>query len=287
MERSSKYCPRTCFLTSKADWRHSLSEMSATGGQSAFNPAGAAYGTGYCDAQCPVQNWINGVANINNTYGACCNEMDLWEANSAATAFTPHPCNVTGLYECEGLLCGPGNNRYTGVCDEDGCGFNAYKNGAPNFYGKGANMTVDTNKKFTVVTQFITTDNTTTGALKEIRRIYVQNGKVIQNSKVNLPGRAAVNSEDDTYCSAAKFHQQGAMAGMGGAIGRGMVLIFSIWDDASGGMLWLDGNSGTTPADANGPCPATLLNEADLMAQHSDASVTFSNVKSGELGSTF
>jgi len=123
--------------------------------------------------------------------------------------------------------------------------------------------------------------------LKEIRRVYVQNGKVIQNSLVNVAGQAAVNSEDDTYCSAAKFHSQGAMAGMGNAIKRGMVLIFSIWDDASGGMLWLDGNPGTTAASANGPCPATFLNEADLMAAHGDASVTFSNIKSGELGSTF
>jgi cellulose 1,4-beta-cellobiosidase len=37
-----------------------LSEMEAKGGANANNPAGAAYGTGYCDAQCPVNNFING-----------------------------------------------------------------------------------------------------------------------------------------------------------------------------------------------------------------------------------
>lgn len=37
-----------------------LSEMSATGGHSDLNPAGAAYGTGYCDAQCPTPAFING-----------------------------------------------------------------------------------------------------------------------------------------------------------------------------------------------------------------------------------
>jgi len=37
-----------------------FSEMSATGGRSALNPAGATYGTGYCDAQCPSPAFING-----------------------------------------------------------------------------------------------------------------------------------------------------------------------------------------------------------------------------------
>ncbi len=38
-----------------------LSEMNATGGRGSLNPAGAAYGTGYCDAQCPKLNFIDGV----------------------------------------------------------------------------------------------------------------------------------------------------------------------------------------------------------------------------------
>ncbi len=37
-----------------------LSEMSASGGRSDLNPAGATYGTGYCDAQCPSSTFING-----------------------------------------------------------------------------------------------------------------------------------------------------------------------------------------------------------------------------------
>ncbi len=42
-----------------------LSEMSAAG--SAALGAGAAYGTGCCDAlNCPKSAWINGVANIND-----------------------------------------------------------------------------------------------------------------------------------------------------------------------------------------------------------------------------
>jgi cellulose 1,4-beta-cellobiosidase len=48
--------------------------------------------------------FINGEANLeewNTTTamgkkGTCCAEMDIWEANSMASAFTLHPCNVTG-----------------------------------------------------------------------------------------------------------------------------------------------------------------------------------------------
>jgi cellulose 1,4-beta-cellobiosidase len=37
-----------------------FSEMHANGGKSELNPAGANYGTGYCDAQCPTSEFING-----------------------------------------------------------------------------------------------------------------------------------------------------------------------------------------------------------------------------------
>jgi cellulase len=68
-----------------------LSQMEATGGRSQYNPGGANYGSGYCDAQCFIDTWVNGTLNA-YSQGACCNEMDLWEANANATALTPHPC---------------------------------------------------------------------------------------------------------------------------------------------------------------------------------------------------
>ena len=39
-------------------------------------------------------------------WGACCAEMDIWEANSRATAYTPHPCSIVGPYTCDGVECG-------------------------------------------------------------------------------------------------------------------------------------------------------------------------------------
>jgi len=137
-----------------------LSEMAADG------RGNAAAGTGYCDAQCQ---------------GYCCNEMDILEANSRATAMTGHPCN--------------GNN-----CDKGGCGYNPYASGQRNFWGPG--MTVDTSKRFTVVTQF----NANGGKLSSITRKYIQNGRQTNSGSITSCG-----SEGST----------GGLTGMGAALGRG------------------------------------------------------------------
>lgn len=48
-----------------------LSEMEADGGLSDLNTGGAAYGTGYCDAQCYVAPFVNGVvSSLPRTLGA-------------------------------------------------------------------------------------------------------------------------------------------------------------------------------------------------------------------------
>ncbi|KAJ5740758.1 hypothetical protein N7493_000630 [Penicillium malachiteum] len=250
-----------------------LAEMEESGGRGALNPAGAQYGTGYCDAQCSDDPWINGVANIAGK-GSCCNEMDLWEANARATALTPHACNITGLYECTGNLCGN-----SGVCDESGCGFNPYALGDTQFYGY--REVVDTTRVFTVVTQFITDDHTPQGSLTEIRRLYVQDGKVIQNAVVDFDG-TEMDSITNEYCSesASYFTSMGGLKQVGKAIGRGMVLIFSIWNDSGAYMNWLD--SGTS-----GPCNSTQGNPTIIEAKYPGTSVTFSNIRSGDIGSTY
>jgi cellulose 1,4-beta-cellobiosidase len=58
--------------------------------------------------------------------------MDIWEANSISTAYTPHPCKGQGLTECtDAASCGDGDSRYTGVCDKDGCDFNVSTSQTP------------------------------------------------------------------------------------------------------------------------------------------------------------
>ena len=250
-----------------------LSEMSRSGGRSDLNPAGAQYGTGYCDAQCPTTPFIDGVANV-EANGACCNEMDLWEANALSTGYTPHVCNISRLYECSGDECGS-----EGVCDKSGCGFNPYALGDHEYYGY--RKVVDTSKRFTVVTQFVADDGSEGGSLGQIRRLYVQDGKVIQNTVVEASG-TDIDSLTDAYCSksASSFQQLGGLKQMGKALSRGMVLIFSIWTDSGAFMNWLDsGNAG--------PCNGTEGNPKLIQAQHPGTSVTFSNIRWGDIGSTY
>ncbi|KAJ7095910.1 cellulase [Mycena belliarum] len=286
-----------------------LTEMDADGGMSKFpsNKAGARYGTGYCDAQCPHDlKFINGQANVLNwtpsatdansgagMFGTCCNEMDIWEANPNAAAFTPHSCSVVGQTRCSGVDCGDGDERSEGVCDKDGCDFNSFRMGVKNFLGPG--LTVDTNLPITVVTQFIASS----GTLTEIRRLYVQNGKVIQNSNATLPGVTG-NSVSDSFCNAQKaatgdpntFESRGGLKTMGAALQKGMVLAMSLWDDHAAGMLWLDSNfplnaSATAPGVARGPCSATSGDPKTVESTQGNAFVVFSNIKTGPIGSTF
>ncbi|KIO32106.1 glycoside hydrolase family 7 protein [Tulasnella calospora MUT 4182] len=286
-----------------------FSEMDADGGMAKYstNKAGAKYGTGYCDSQCPRDlKFIAGQANNvgwtgsstnsgTGNMGSCCNEMDIWEANSISAAYTPHPCDPTGPYKCTGAECGY-PSRYSGVCDPDGCDFNSYRQGDHDFYGPG--KTVDTTKKFTVVTQFITDNGTATGNLSEIRRLYVQNGVVIANSVNKIAGIPAVNSITQAYCDAQKsvfgdttsFQNHGGLTAMGKSLGRGGVLVLSVWDDYAVNMLWLDS---TYPTDCTkegcfrGTCATTSGVPSDVEVSAASAQVTYSNIKVGDIGSTY
>ncbi len=208
--------------------------------------------------------------------------MDVWEANNAATQMTPHTCSSSGSVLCSGSACGNTN----GVCDKDGCGINPFASGAKSFYGAG--KTVDTTRPFTVVTQFISDNNSTTGNLVTIRRIYVQNGRMIesaptQNGSVSSLA-AGVGTITEDFCAArgnstSDFVRLGGLRGMGESLARGMVLIFSIWDAPGDFMTWLDSGS-------SGPCSATQGDPRVIMMNNSNAAVTFSNIRWGDIGST-
>merc|ERR1719410_2846359 len=281
-----------------------FSEMPADGDKSSTNTAGAAYGTGYCDAQCPADvKFISGEANSEGwgasgtgtkkgKFGSCCPEMDLWEANKKATAFTAHPCAVDQLYRCEGAECKT-------ICDMPGCDFNSYRMGAHSFYGPGRQFEVNTLKPFTIVTQFITADGTDTGDLSEIRRFYIQDGKRIENSKATLDGLQNQSSLSDSSCALDKrvFGETdttgrfGGMKQMGDAIGRGMTLVLSLWDDGESNMHWLDSKDPVwanpqKPGVLRGPCAIDVGNPNFVRSHYSSAFVDYYNFKYGELGST-
>ena len=97
------------------------------------------------------------------------------EANAYSEALTLHPCNKPGLFRCQGADCSVDGQ----ICDKVGCDINPYKLGNHNFYGKGSQFTINTEKPFTIITQFITNDGTDHGDLIEIKRIWQQDGKTI------------------------------------------------------------------------------------------------------------
>ncbi|KAJ5584798.1 uncharacterized protein N7459_004598 [Penicillium hispanicum] len=288
--------------------------MDSDGGTSRYpkNKAGAKYGTGYCDSQCPrdlkfingqanSDGWVPSTNNVNTgtgNHGSCCAELDIWEANSISTAVTPHPCDTPTQIMCDGNDCGGtySTTRYAGTCDPDGCDFNPYRMGNTTFYGP--DMIIDTSSPLTVVTQFITDDGTSSGTLTEIKRFYVQNGVVVPNSESNISGVSG-NSITTDFCTAQKtafgdndtFSAHGGLSGMSSALADGMVLVMSLWDDYSANMLWLDStypatDSSSTPGAARGTCSTSSGVPATVEADSPNSYVIYSSIKLGPLGST-
>ena len=222
--------------------------------------------------------------------------MDIWEANSRSFHVAPHTCNQTGLYLCEGVEC-----EYEGVCDKNGCAWNPYRVNITNYYGNSDQFKVDTRRPFTVITQFPAGAD---GKLKEIRRMYVQEGKLVESYTVEAAGLPKVNALNDEFCiatGAERYLDLGGTGGMGDALTRGMVLVgftsptlfahgsvadhllykaMSIWWSEGDNMQWLDGG-------AAGPCNATEGNPSNVVKVQPEPEVTFSNMRWGEIGSTF
>ena len=224
-----------------------LVQMDQDGGmrRNPRNQAGAAYGTGYCDAQCPKDQFTGS--------RACCMEMDLWEANKISTAFTAHACSAEGV-------------NANASCASIGCSYNTYALGNHGYYGPGSGFTVDSTKPMTVVTQFVTHDNTPSGNLVRINRFYVQNGRAIKN--------AAFSGRD--FLSDAQCREGGLnLEQLGKSLRSGMALSFSLW---TGDMTWLDsGNSGT--------CSPNDEQYAKVIT-HKDAFMSVGNIRVGDIGTT-
>jgi len=286
-----------------------FSEMEKTGNKGATNQAGAPYGTGYCDGQCARDlKWVNGKANsegwtpntddpYNNSgegdMGACCAEMDLWEANKIATAFTPHPAANPGLTVCmKDEECGrQDGDRFISPTDRDGCDLNAWRMGDQTFYGPGSQFQINTLQPFQVVTRF----HAPNGPLIGIEQFYVQNGMPVHHPNYGPLG--GKNLETDETCQAQKtafndrnrFAEMGGMKVMGEALDRGMVLVISMWDDIAVSMNWLDsymGDDSSAPGALRGPCDPADGEPETLREAHPDSAYTVTNIKWGDFGTT-
>lgn len=285
--------------------------MPLDGGTALYGSAGAAYGMGYADSQCPRdlkfiagkpnrEGWTpdqrdpNQNTGIGNR-GSCGAEIDIFEGNSISTAFTLHPCLSGG--ECSGDKdCGgtySKTNRYGSKCAPDGADFTTFRRGNTDFYGP--EKTLNSKKPYTVVTQFPAQGN----SLKEVVRFYVQDGKRIDIPKAKTPGL------DGTTLTEASYKQQKALFGekddvtqYGGwgqiskTLASPTVLVMSFWDDVYANMLWLDGvayptdKSPTAPGVARGTCASTSGKLTDTRSTQAGAKVIFSDIKFGPIGST-
>jgi hypothetical protein len=204
---------------------------------------GAAYGDGYCDA-----GFIGGTG---------CASFDFQEGNSEALIFRAQPCPHDG------------QAKSPGQCDSPGCGFNAYRFGDKDFWG----VTLNPALKVTVVTQFVATSAT----LTEVRRLYVQGGRVFKNPTVEFD-KIEYNAITDDFCRAAgnPVNDWHTLAHLGESFARGHVLVFSLWD--SDDMSWLDGGD-------EGPCES--LSRDSIESIFPKMTVTWSNIRFGDLDTTY
>lgn len=116
---------------------------------------------------------------------------------------------------------------------------------------------------------------------------------------MNFSGLTPYDSITDEMCAATKGlfgdiddHKiKGGMKQMGEAMKDGMVLVMSLWDDHDVNMLWLDSNypaneDPSKPGVARGPCPITSGVPSEVEVTQASATVKFSNIRFGPIGST-
>ncbi|CAH0521979.1 unnamed protein product [Peronospora belbahrii] len=273
-----------------------FTKMDPDGGTSRFptNRAGAAYGTGYCNAQCPKDvKFINGEANLKQTYGSCCSTVAVWEANSMATSYSTHACSIKDQHRCltDGDCGANDESRNVGWCDKPGCGYNQFRMGNTMNYGPGDKFDIDTTKPFTVVTQFLTRDGSDTGELVEIRRIFKQFDKIFDKVPMSVyPKLENSSSITSSFCKASRtlfgesLVNRGGLKKIGKDIAGGMTLAMSISVDYESNMEWLDSYTGddpTIPGAKRGPCPKPGGEPDCVFAESPNAAVKFFNLRWG------
>ena len=151
-----------------------------------------------------------------------------------------------------------------------------------------------------MVTQFFTADGTDTGELVEVRRKYVQDGIIYENSVVNFEGVEAFDSITTEFCADTKAAygdyndhlEKGGLKAIGESLGRGHVLVMSLWDDHLAHMLWLnsdypEGCDPEVPGCDRGPCPNDSGDPEDVEQEQPDSNVYFSDIRFGPIDSTY
>ena len=168
------------------------------------SPAAGTSGDYYCDA--------------NNVSGTWCTEIDLFEANTAALAATPHACAA------------PDAAGFVPSCDRGGCSLNSKTNATR--FGPGPAFTINTLRPFDVVTAFPVDARGDLAAVDTLVRQGAASFRLL-----HTPAGCGAEHWSDSLSP--------ALAG-------GMVPTFSLWGDRTSGadMAWLD----VPPCDAARGC---------------------------------
>merc|ERR1711976_42370 len=134
------------------------------------------------------------------------------------------------------------------------------------------------------------------GKVNEVRRYYYQNGKKVENPSFSLLGNKH-DSITQQFCEdwvgttkdGTNFIQKGGMDEVDRSVSKGLVLVMSLWDDHFANMLWLDSTyptDGSQPGSYRGACSIDSGVPADVEKDQADATVKFSDIKFGPIGST-
>jgi cellulose 1,4-beta-cellobiosidase len=132
------------------------------------------------------------------------------------------------------------------------------------FWGPG--IIIHAGKPVTVVTQFITSDESDNGQFKEICR-------------------------KQAYGDTNDFEKKGGLKGLGTAVEAGVVLVLSLLDDHDVNMLWLDSiyptDLGSKAVADRDPCATSSGDRKDVESNYALASMIFSDIKFGPIDSTY
>jgi len=207
-----------------------LGNLNASYGNGERNGAGWKRGLGYCDAQCPRNlKFVQGAGWNDGQLMSCCPEMDLFEANRLAAAFTAHPCasDRRSVHTCTPTEGDCGASSY---CDTAGADMNTFRRFGPS---QALYEVIDPHEPFKVRTRFATDG---TGSLELIEQIFEQ-GSTSFSANITDESMAAQKA---LFGEENDFARIGGLAQMGKALERGMVMALALWSDPGGNMNWLD-----------------------------------------------
>jgi cellulose 1,4-beta-cellobiosidase len=140
---------------------------------------------------------------------------------------------------------------------------------------------MDTSKKLTVVTQFISDNGSQNEILKEVRRSDLQNGNVLETVATIQIGKLYNTIENDSCMNGSveddTYMHLGGYAAFTKSLRMGAILTMSFWTDGS--MRWLDEIDGW-------PCTSPGGKDA-VIAKNKNSFVEFSKIQYVDINTTY